>query len=92
MSIRRFTSTTKRVLFIGSGKGKMVKDKLGAADEVYTPGIVMAELARKYRGERLKAHIVEARLSKVLELSRMVPVDKDAAIKRATNTLERDLK
>jgi predicted nucleic acid-binding protein len=70
-------------LFIGSEKGKMVKDKLGAADEVYTPDIVLAELAWKYRGERVEAHIVEARLSKVLELSRMVPVGKDVAIKAA---------
>jgi len=50
---------------------------------VYTPDIVLAELAQKYRSERVEAHIVEARLSKVLELSRMVPVDKDVAIKAA---------
>jgi predicted nucleic acid-binding protein len=77
-------------LFIGSEKGRMVKDKLEAADEVYTPDIVLAELARKYRGERVETRIVEERLSKVLELSRTVPVDKDVAIKSAE--LDKELK
>ncbi len=77
-------------LFIGSEKGRMVKDKLEAADEVYTPDIVLAELARKYHSERVETRIVEERLSKVLELSRMVPVDKDVAIKAAE--LDKELK
>ncbi len=70
-------------LFIGSEKGRLVKEKLSSADEVYTPDIVLAELARKYRRERVEAHTTEARLSKVSELSRIVPVDKNVAVKAA---------
>lgn len=62
-------------LFIGSEKGRLVKEKLSEAGEVYTPDIVLAEIARKYRRERVETHIVEARLSKVSELSRIVLVD-----------------
>jgi len=68
-------------LFIGSNKGRIVKERLGEANEVYTPDIVLAELARKYRRERVEARIVETRLSKISELSRVIPVDKSIALK-----------
>ena len=52
-------------LFIGSEKGLIVKENLGSAEEVYTPDIVLAELARKYRREGVEASEVEERLSKI---------------------------
>jgi len=52
-------------LFIGSKKGLIVKENLGSAEEVYTPDIVLAELARKYRREGVEASEVEERLSKI---------------------------
>ncbi|MEM2940666.1 MAG: PIN domain-containing protein [Thermoproteota archaeon] len=70
-------------LFIGSEKGRVVKERFSEAYEVYTPDIVLAELARKYRRERVDPNIVEARLSKAFELSRIVPVDKGVALRAA---------
>lgn len=70
-------------LFIGSEKGRKVKEKLSEANEVYTPDIVLAEIARKYYREHVEANTIKARLSKILELSRIVPVDKDVAIRAA---------
>lgn len=68
-------------LFIGSEKGRIVKEKLSEAEEVYTPDVILAELARKYRREHVEARTIETRLSKISELSRIVPVDKSVALK-----------
>ena len=75
-------------LFIGSDKGNIVKEKLSEAEEIYTPDIVLAELARKYRRERVDAQTIEERLSRIVELSRIVPIDKKVAIKAAEIDLE----
>ncbi|HIE23608.1 MAG TPA: type II toxin-antitoxin system VapC family toxin [Candidatus Korarchaeota archaeon] len=75
-------------LFIGSDEGDVVKEKLSEAEEIYTPDIVLAELARKYRRERVDAQIIAERLSKIVELSRIVPIDKKVAVKAAEMDLE----
>lgn len=75
-------------LFIGSDEGDVVKEKLSEAEEIYTPDIVLAELARKYRRERIDAQIIAERLSKIVELSRIVPIDKKVAVKAAEMDLE----
>ena len=43
---------------IGSRKGQAVKEKLGSAEEVYTPDAVLAELARKFIREGLESNVV----------------------------------
>jgi len=70
-------------LFIGSEKGRIVKEKLGSAEEVYTPDIVLAELAKKYAREGVELSVVEERLSKISEISRIIPIDKGIAIRAA---------
>ena len=77
-------------LFIGSEKGRIVKEKLGSAEEVYTPDIVLAELARKYAREGIELSGVEERLSKISEISRIIPIDKGMAMKAAE--VDRELK
>jgi len=77
-------------LFIGSEKGRIVKEKLGSAEEVYTPDIVLAELARKYAREGIELSVVEGRLSKISEISRIIPIDKGIAMKAAE--VDRELK
>ena len=77
-------------LFIGSEKGRIVKEKLGSAEEVYTPDIVLAELARKYAREGIELSVVEERLSKISEISRIIPIDKGIAMKAAE--VDRELK
>jgi len=75
-------------LFIGSEKGRIVKEKLGSAEEVYTPDIVLAELAKKYAREGVELSVVEERLSKISEISRIIPIDKGIAIRAAEVDLE----
>jgi len=75
-------------LFIGSEKGGVVKEKLSEAEEIYTPDIVLAELARKYWRESVDAQTIAERISKIVEISRIVPIDKDVAIKAAELDLE----
>ncbi|MEM0053965.1 MAG: PIN domain-containing protein [Nitrososphaeria archaeon] len=70
-------------LFSGTDKGKIVKEKLSEANEVYTPDIVLAEIARKYYRENFDSNTIEERLSKICEISRIVSVDKDIALKAA---------
>lgn len=70
-------------LFSGTDKGRLVKEKISEADEVFTPDIVLAELARKYYRENFNLETIEDRLSKICELSRIVQVDKNVAIKAA---------
>ena len=77
-------------LFIGSEKGRIVKEKLGSAEEVYTPDIVLAELARKYAREGIELSVVEERLSRISEISRIIPIDKGMAMKAAE--VDRELK
>jgi len=77
-------------LFIGSEKGRIVKEKLGSAEEVYTPDIVLAELARKYAREGIELSVLEERLSKISEISRIIPIDKGMAMKAAE--VDRELK
>jgi len=77
-------------LFIGSRKGQAVKEKLGSAEEVYTPDAVLAELARKYIREGLESNVVEERPFKASEVSRIVPIDKSIAIRVAE--LDHELK
>lgn len=68
-------------LFSGSDKGRIVKEKLSEANEVYTPDIVLTELARKYRKENVNVETIKMRLSKISEISRIMPINEDIAIK-----------
>ncbi|HID17691.1 TPA: type II toxin-antitoxin system VapC family toxin [Candidatus Bathyarchaeota archaeon] len=61
----------------------MLKGKLREADEVYAPAAVLAELTRKYRKEGANARILEARLSRIFKISRIISVDKNVAMKAA---------
>ncbi|MEM2122153.1 MAG: PIN domain-containing protein [Candidatus Bathyarchaeia archaeon] len=70
-------------LFIGGGKGGIVKEKLGEAEEVYTPDVVLAELARKYLREGVETQILRMRVSRISEASRIIPVDEEVAVRAA---------
>jgi len=70
-------------LFVGSDKGRIVKDRLGKAEEVYTPDIVLAEIARKYHRENIGIPTIEARLQTISEASLVIPIDKVVAVKGA---------
>ncbi len=53
------------------------------ANEVYTPDIVLAEIARKYYRENFDLDTIEKRLSKICKISRVASIDNDIALKAA---------
>jgi predicted nucleic acid-binding protein len=74
--------------FIGSAKGQKVKEIIESADEVFTPGTVLAEIARKYLREGIDEEIVDSRLQEITGASNIVPVDTNLALESARCFLE----
>jgi predicted nucleic acid-binding protein len=70
-------------LFVGSEKGLKVKAILESADEVYTPGTVLAEIARKYLREGADDKTVDARLEVIASASNIAHVDVGIALEAA---------
>ena len=75
-------------LFIGSEKGRKVKDTIESADEVYTPDTVLAEITRKYVREGADDKTVDARLETITAASNVAPVDAKVALEAAKCYLE----
>jgi predicted nucleic acid-binding protein len=69
--------------FIGSEKGCKVKQLLEDADEIYTPGTVLAEIASKYIQEGASEPTVEARLQAVASASNIAYIDAKTALESA---------
>ncbi|AEM39712.1 PilT protein domain protein [Pyrolobus fumarii 1A] len=67
-------------LFTGGPRATLVKSLLVDAEELYTPDIVLAELARKYMREDIDAKIVRERLKAVERLSTVVMIDVETAV------------
>ena len=75
-------------LFMGSEKGLEVKEILENADEIYTPGTVLAEIARKYIREGADEKTVDARLEVIVSASNIAQVDVGIALEAARCNLE----
>ena len=75
-------------LFLGSAKGRKVKEIIESADEVYTPDIVLAEIARKYVREGVEDKIVNARLEQITAASSVTYLDTKIALESAKCYLE----
>jgi len=75
-------------LFVGSEKGLKVKAILESADEVYTPGTVLAEIARKYLREGADDKTVDARLEVIASASNIAYVDVGIALEAARCYIE----
>jgi predicted nucleic acid-binding protein len=75
-------------LFVGSEKGLKVKEVLESADEVYTPGTVLAEIARKYLREGADDKTVDARLEVIASASNIAHVDVGIALEAARCYIE----
>ena len=74
--------------FAGTGRGELVRRHLEDAGRVYTPSIVLAEVARKYAREGASWRVVEERIRVVEELSAVVHVDSRIALAAARAYLE----
>ena len=66
-------------LFIGSVKGAEVKEILENAEEIYTPGTVLAEVARKYVREGVDEKTVNERLQLIVSSSNITQIDANTA-------------
>jgi predicted nucleic acid-binding protein len=75
-------------LFVGSEKGLKVKAILESADEVYTPGTVLAEIARKYLREGADDKTVDARLEVIASASNIAHIDVGIALEAARCYIE----
>lgn len=70
-------------IFIGSKKGDKARENLTDAEATYTPGIVMAEIARKYLREGVEEQTVLKRLQTIEETSDITQINKDVALESA---------
>ncbi|MBB5252284.1 putative nucleic acid-binding protein [Sulfurisphaera ohwakuensis] len=74
--------------FMGSSKGEKVLKILSSADEVITPDLVLAELARKYIREGVEENIVKERLKFIEENSIIVCIDRELSTQGAKAYVE----
>jgi len=74
--------------FIGSEKGRKVDEILQNSDEIYTPDMVLAEVARKYAREGVDERIIHTRLQQIEDASTIVGLDAELALEAAKCYLE----
>ncbi len=75
-------------IFSGTEKGRVASKVMDDAEELYTPDIVLAEIARKYLREGVDKRIIEQRLGSIIEASHVMPIDRNVAIESASAFLE----
>ena len=75
-------------IFVGSEKGAKAKEHLEKADMVYTPDIVLAEIARKYLREGMNQDTIVDRLRIIIEASDIIPIDAEVALEAAKCYME----
>lgn len=71
-------------LFIGSSEGEKVRERMLEADRVFTPGIVLAEIARKYHREGVEREAIRERLRLIVETSEIISIDEEVALESAS--------
>jgi predicted nucleic acid-binding protein len=74
--------------FIGSEKGGKTDEILQNSDEIYTPDVVLAEIARKYAREGVEERIIHTRLQQIEDASNIVGLDAELALEAAKCYLE----
>ena len=75
-------------LFKASSAGRSAKQSIEEADDVFTPAIVLAELARKYVREGEDIVAIRRWLSSVTESTQVVEIDTKLAEESAKASLE----
>jgi predicted nucleic acid-binding protein len=74
--------------FLGSEKGGKTDEILQNSDEIYTPDIVLAEIARKYIREGVEDNIIQSRLQQIEDVSNIVALNAEIALLAAKYFLE----
>lgn len=62
-------------LFKASAAGRKAKERIEAADDVFTPSLVLAELARKYLREGEAPATIRKWLLAIMETSQVIEID-----------------
>jgi predicted nucleic acid-binding protein len=71
-------------IFLGTSKGESATKVMDDAEELYTPDVVLAEIARKYRKEGFDRTVIEKRLDRIAEASQVISIDKNVALASAS--------
>jgi predicted nucleic acid-binding protein len=71
------------VQFTGTSASNKIIDIFVNAEELYTPDIVLAEVARKYIREKVEDTIVKKRLQQINENSKIINLDPRIAFESA---------
>lgn len=71
-----------------SAAGKEAKARLEKADDVFTPTIVLAELARKYIREGVDTGILRTWLQGISEATQIFPIDIELSVLSAKAAVE----
>ncbi len=74
--------------FIGSEKGEIVKKYLLSGNEIYTPSVVLAEIARKYLRGNISEKIVRKRIDLITRISTIIDIDEELAVESGKAYLE----
>ncbi|MEM2896063.1 MAG: PIN domain-containing protein [Candidatus Bathyarchaeia archaeon] len=69
--------------FLGSGKGEIVGEIFRKAEEMYTPDVVLAELARKYLKEGVAERRILERIGMIEDSSEVIFIDGSVAVEAA---------
>ncbi len=70
-------------IFAGTAKGENAINVMNDAEQLYTPDVVLAEIARKYRREGFDRAVVEKRLDRIAEASQIISIDNKVALASA---------
>lgn len=75
-------------IFSGSTKGEEARNSIAGADSVFTPDIVLAEVARKYSREGVGETTIRKRLTTILDTSESVCIDDTIAMQAAKSSIQ----
>ena len=75
-------------LFLGTAKGDKTRRLILEADEVRTPDIVLAEIARKYHREQIDLKTLRARLETVSSTSIVTGINTNLALRTGPAYME----
>jgi predicted nucleic acid-binding protein len=67
-------------IFLGTAAGDEARKRMMAAEEVFTPDTVLAEIARKYHREGISDATIRTRLTSILEASEVLHIDEEVAL------------
>ena len=66
-------------VFLGSEKGRIAFNAIEESDQVVTPDVVLAEIARKYVREGIKDNLMRNRIRTIVESSQVFGIDEECA-------------